>query len=366
VKWLPSRLRGAADIPTWTALAFAIVLVVQPAKTGAVVLSALTILIVTILAARSYRLGWIAILVLVGIGVGLRLGVWDHRASDVLDVTGAALRRAFQGESPWGHGFLVSRPSGAPFPYGPLGLFWYTPALESPRQLELFVSCGVLALLAVHGRPLGLAVYATAPTLVLTATDGSNDTSAGLLILIALGLAAKRPWLGAAVLAAAVAFKPYAAAWVPPLLFYGGLPALASFAAASVAVWAPSALTWGLGDYLKSLQMAEATHHTTYWSFGVFYEEIVGKSAPRESLDRFRLAVGGVLAVAGLYLARSIDGVIVAGILVFIAVMFGGYWGSYAYLGALAPIVCWRLDDWLRIPAPAMIANAPWAPRTAG
>jgi hypothetical protein len=43
--------------------------------------------------------------------------------------------------------------------------------------------------------------------------------------------------------------------------------------------------------------------------------------------------------------------------------MFGGYWGSYAYLGAIAPIICWRLDDWLGIPAPSMIASAPWAPK---
>jgi hypothetical protein len=360
--WLPGRLRGAPDVPMWVALAFATALCIQPTRPGAVGLVALAVLLATIVAARSWRVGWLGILVLLGVGIALRLDATGHFVSDVLDVTGAALRRAFQGENPWGHGFLNSRPTGAPFPYGPLAVFWYTPAIDAPRWLELFVSCGILALFAVRGRPVGLAVYATAPTAILTATDGSNDTSAGLLILLALVIAAKRPWAGAAILAAAVAFKPYAAAWLPALVVYGGLPALAAFVIATVAIWAPSALTWGLGNYLKSLELAEQTHHSTYWSLGVVYEEIVGKSAPREVLDRLRLVFGAIVALGGLWFARTIDGVILAGILVFVVVMFGGYWGSYAYLGAIAPIVCWRLDDWLHIPPPSIVASAPWAP----
>jgi hypothetical protein len=360
--WLPTRLRGERDVPTWVALALALVLSIQPTKAGAVALGVVAVLFVALVASRSWRLGWLAIVVLLGVGIALRLGAFEHTVSDVLDVTGDALRRALLGQSPWGHGFDSSRPSGAPFPYGPVAVFWYLPSIDSPRQLELFVSTAVLALLAVRGRPVGLAVYATAPTLVLTATDGSNDTSAGLLILVALVVTARRPWLGALALAAAVAFKPYAAAWAPALLLYGGLPAAVAFAVATVALWLPSALTWGLGSFSTSLQMADAIHRSTYWSVGVVYEEIVGHSAPQQLLDRLRLIFGAATLIAGLRLARSVDGVILAGTLVFAVVMFGGYWGSYAYLGAIAPIACWRLDDWLRIPAPAMIASAPWAP----
>ncbi len=361
--WLPSRLRGERDLPMWTGLAIALILVVQPGRTGGVILTVLIILSLTLLASKGWRLGWIGIAVLLGVGIALRLAVFDHRASDVLDVTGDALRRAFLGFSPWGHGFASSRPTGAPFPYGPLGLFWYTPAIDAPRQLELFVSCAILAMLAVHGRPLGLAVYATAPTLVLTATDGSNDTSAGLLIMVALVVAAKRPWLGAALLAVAVAFKPYAAAWAPALFVYGGLPALAAFGLTSLAVWAPSAVNWGIGNYFRSLQAAEETHFGTYWSIGVIYESAFNHSAPREALNAMRLVLAATIGISSLWFIKSMDRVILSGIAVFVVVMFGGYWGSYAYLGAIAPIICWRLDDWLGIPAPSMIASAPWAPK---
>ena len=361
--WLPSRLRGERDVAMWSALAIALILVIQPGRTSGVILSVLAVLAVTLLAAKGWRLGWIGIGVLLGVGIALRLAVFDHLASDVLDVTRDALHRVLLGQNPWGHGFTSSRPVGAPLPYGPVELFWYLPAQDAPRELELFVSCAILGLLAVRGRPVGLAVYATAPTLVLTATDGSNDTSGGLLILIALVLAAKRPWLGAAALAVAVAFKPYAAAWAPALLVYGGLPALAAFGLTSLAVWAPSTLSWGLDNYVRSLQMAEDTHFAPYWSLGVVYEQITARGASREALNAMRLVLAATIALASLWFVKSIDRVILAGVVVFAIVMFGGYWGSYAYIGALAPIICWRLDDWLGIPAPSMIASADWAPK---
>jgi hypothetical protein len=366
VHWLPSRLRGERDLPTWTALGFALALTIQPANVGAVRLAVLAVLLITILVARVFRLGWFGIGILLVAGIALRLGVPDHRASDVLDVTAFALRQAFLGVSPWGHGFNISRPPGAPLPYGPLGVFWYAPAPDDPRSVELFASCAILALLAVRGRPVGLAVYAMAPTLILTATDGSNDTSAGLLILGALVLGSRRPWLGAAVLAVAVAFKPYAAAWAPALLAYGGIPAVVAFATATVVVWAPSALSWGLDKYVVSLGLADATHHAPYWSLGVIWEEITQQAAPQLLLDRLRLVAGAVVALVSLPFARSIDFVILSGILVFSIVMFGGYWGTYAYVGAIAPIICWRLDDWLGIAAPAILARAPWAPPAGG
>jgi hypothetical protein len=355
-RWLPTRLHGERDLPMWTALGLALLLTIQPTQTGGTRLVTMAILIAAILAARVWRLGWLGVLGILALGIAMRLGVGanEHFASDVLDVTGYAMRRAFQGENPWGHGFAISRPPGAPLPYGPVEIFWYTPAIDNPRMLELFVSCAVLAILAVHGRPVGLAVYALAPTVILTGIDGSNDTSAGLLILTALALAAKRPWAGAIALGVACAFKPYAAAWLPGLLVFGGLPALLAFLGSSLVVWAPSLLSWGPGNYLLSLQMAEDTHHGTYWSLGVVWEGVTGRSAPKEFLDRLRLFLGALAALGGLFVSKTIDGVILSGILVFILVMFGGYWGSYAYIGALAPIICWRLDDWLGIPDPRL------------
>jgi hypothetical protein len=42
---------------------------------------------------------------------------------------------------------------------------------------------------------------------------------------------------------------------------------------------------------------------------------------------------------------------------VFVIAQFGGYFGSYVYLGAVAPILCWRVDDWLRRGLPEIMRH---------
>jgi hypothetical protein len=44
---------------------------------------------------------------------------------------------------------------------------------------------------------------------------------------------------------------------------------------------------------------------------------------------------------------RSATSLVIAGTLVFAAVLFLGWWGTFAYLAAVAPVLCWHLDDWL-------------------
>lgn len=39
----------------------------------------------------------------------------------------------------------------------------------------------------------------------------------------------------------------------------------------------------------------------------------------------------------------------------FLIAQFGGYFGSYVYLAAVAPILCWRIDDWLRAGLPEVL-----------
>jgi len=361
VTWLPTRLREGRD-PIWAAYGLGLLLSIQPDDAGALRLGVIAALFVLFLAAARYQLGWWGIAGLAVAGICLRLGVPNHRASDVLDVTGEAVRQVFVGLNPYGHGYLISRPPGAPFPYGPIALLWYSPAIGDPRELELFISCAILVLFAVRGRPIGLAAYAMAPTVILTAADGSNDTSAGLLLLIALVVAAKRPALGGALMALAVGFKPYALAWVPALFAYGGIASFVGFGLMSAAIWVPTLWMWGLDSYLVSLHGADLAHRSTYWSVGVLYESLTQRQAPHALLDQIRLVAAGGVTLAGLFVARSIDRVIVIGTIVFVIMMFGGFWGSYAYIGAIAPIICWRLDDWLRVPAPAFIASKPWAP----
>jgi len=355
--------RDTAPEPSiWAAYGLGMLLAIQTQAGGAVQLAALGGLFVGFLVTSRFRLGWWGIAGLVVAGIALRLGVSGPRASDVLDVTSAAVQQVFAGLDPYGHGYLISRPPGAPFPYGPIALLWYAPAMADPHQLEVFVSCGIIALFAIRGRPIGLAAYAMAPTLIATAADGSNDTSAGLLLLIALVVAARRPGLGGALLAVAVAFKPYALAWVPALLAYGGPSSLLGFAAVTAAAWVPTFWVWGVDNYLTSLHGADLTHRSAYWSVAVIYEAFTQRVAPHALLDQIRLLVAGVVTLGGLFLVRTIDRVIVVGTVVFVIMMFGGFWGSYAYIGAIGPIICWRLDDWLRVPAPDFIASKAWAP----
>jgi hypothetical protein len=335
-----------SDFRVRLALLIGLLLVLQPGGPTAVALLVMVVLLATLVASLEWRIESVAVVVLVGAGVALRIALKDQVGSDVLDVVGAAIHRTLGGENPYGVGYDASRPPGAPFPYGPLALLWYLPFADRPRVLELLVSATILMALALRGRILGLAVYATAPVLVSLTSDGSNDTSAGLLILVALVAAGRRPLLGGVLLAVAAAFKPYALAWAPGLLWWGGGAAIAGFVVASAVAWAPVLLVWGPGSFLTSIRMADAVHPAPYYSVGAIWEGLLKQPAPAELLDRAKVVLGVLTAGVGLRFATSIDRVIVVGILVFLATLYAGYWATFAYVAAIAPIVCWRLDDW--------------------
>ncbi len=351
------------DRPVTIALVVAAVLAIQPGLPGAEALGALAAIGLVLVLATRWQVAPLAISVLLVIGVAFRAAVQIHWGSDVLDVTGAAIRQVLAGGNPYGVGYEVSRPPGAPFPYGPLALVWYAPVQATGWQLELFASCVVLTLLAIRGRLLGLAIYALGPTLVATASDGSNDTSVGLLLLGALVVASRRPILGAILLAAAVALKPYAAAWAPAFLVWGGWPVIAAFVGTSLVLWSPVLLVWGIGSVLTSLSMADAVHATPYWSLAQAYESVTHLRAPRELFNALRIVVGTGVAVVSMRWTRSLDGVILAGTAVYVVTLFAGYWGTYAYFGAIAPILCWRIDDWLGLESrPLLEPQRSWQP----
>jgi len=113
VTWLPSRLRDERDTPMWAAYGLGLLLAIQPSDAGAVRLGVIAGLFIVFLVASRYRLGWWGIAGLVVAGIALRLGVPNHRASDVLDVASEAVRQALTGQNPYGHGYLISRPPGA-------------------------------------------------------------------------------------------------------------------------------------------------------------------------------------------------------------------------------------------------------------
>jgi hypothetical protein len=340
--------REWSALATRVALIVALVCLLQPGLPARPALLAAIGAVVLLVATTRWRVGWFAIVLLVTVGVVLRLQP-PSGSSDVLAVTEAAIHEMLAGGNPYGHGFAESVPPGAPFAYGPLALAWYVPTLDAPGTMERLAAGFVLVALAVRGRPLGLAIYAVMPALVGLVSDGSNDTSAGLLLLVALLTCLRWPLGGAVLLAVATAFKPYALAWLPGLLAYAGslLPLLA-FLVTSAALWLLPMLRWGVEAMLWSFRQADAVHATPYYSLAY---AVGGEWLPQPAWQGLRVAAGFLLAVLSLRWVTTAASFIIVGSLVFLATLFLGWWGTFAYLAAVAPVICWHLDDWLGLGA---------------
>jgi hypothetical protein len=346
--WLPGPERPETGGGIWLGLFIALLLLVRTGTPPPVVVLCLIVVGAVLLGSLRWRVGPLAIATLLVVGMVLRIDAIGTSGSDVLTVTRAAIDTLLAGGNPYGHGYVQSTPRGAPFAYGPLALLWYLPVRGDPAWLELLVSAFLLVVLAARGRVVGLAVYATLPPLVVTAYDGSNDTSAGLLLLVALLLMSRLPRLGAVALAVAVAFKPYALAWLAPLVAWGGLGTLVPFVAATALAWGPAILAWGAADMTWSLLRADSIHQTPYYALAYSLAERI-KATP-EAFAVLRFAAGALVAVAGFGLVRSPRSMIVSGIAIFLATLYLGWWSTFAYVAAIAPVVCWHLDDWLSLP----------------
>jgi hypothetical protein len=102
---------------------------------------------------------------------------------------------------------------------------------------------------------------------------------------------------------------------------------------------------WGAGSIAWSLQRADALHAVPYYSLA--YAVIRQFQLPENVWSLIRYGAGVVVAVSSLLLVRTDRGLILAGCAVFLATLFLGWWSTYAYLAALAPVLCWSLDGWL-------------------
>jgi hypothetical protein len=130
---------------------------------------------------------------------------------------------------------------------------------------------------------------------------------------------------------------------------------LIPFVLASVIAWSPVLFVWGVDSYLRSLAIAQQTHlREAYWSLAAILDGIVPGAAPR-ALETVRYFLAGSVAILGARMVRSMDGVIVVGTMAFALAQFGGYFGSYVYIAAIAPVLCWRVDDWLRMGLPELL-----------
>ena len=347
------RPARTTELAVWLALIVAIVGLLQAGTPPRVTVLSLIVVAATLAVSLRWRIGPAAVLILLAVGIALRLAPATG-FSDVLVVTEAASREMLAGGNPYGHGFAESVPPGAPFAYGPLALLWYLPSLDRPGSMELLASLVVLILLALRGRPLGLAIYAVTPAFVVSATDGSNDTTAGLLLLVALLTAVRWPLAGAVLLAVATAFKPYALAWLPGLLAYAGsVWPLVAFMAASAVAWLPAAVAWGPESLLWSFRRADEIHVQPYYSLA--YGLGSPEGVPKAAWQALRVGIGVLLAVLSLRLVRSAASFVIVGTLVFGATLFLGFWSTFAYLAAVAPVICWHLDDWLGLGAQRVV-----------
>jgi len=354
--WWPARSTDL-DRPVWLALVVALVLLITTgSRPGGETIAALVVVGVALAIAVRWSVAPVAIGALLVVGIGLRAGIQIHYGSDVIDVVAAAIRHVEFGNNPYGIGYDQSRPPGAPYADGPLALLWYAPLQNDGWEMELLMACVVLTLLAMRGKLLGLAFYAVGPTLVAIAGDGSNDTSAGVLLLAALVVGERHRKTGGALLAVAAAFKPYAAAWAPALFLFGGWEVAATFVASSVLLWSPVIFVWGIPSFLRSLDLADKAHGVTYWSLGELYESVFHRGAIRDVFNQLRIVLGIATAILTLpWARRSFSGVILAGTLVYLVTLYAGFWSTYAYFAAIGPILAWKIDGWLGIPTRPLV-----------
>ena len=258
----------------------------------------------------------VALLVMLG-GLVLRLAYVGASETDQVAVAQAAARTAFAGGNPYGHGYAETIPPGAPYPYGPLGLVVWLPGI----WVELAASIATMILVArsrawlTLGLTAGSAMFASYPVF------GVNDSTPGLLITAGLLVLRRRPFLGGVLLALAAGLKPYAFAWAPAAVAYGGLSTLVGGAMATALLWSPL-LIWGPASFLRSVELAENLPH----------HEVNALNAPVVRL----LAV----PLAGLsLLARRWEWVVLSGAAVFAIVLFAGKWASAGYWLAVVPIL---------------------------
>lgn len=257
-----------------------------------------------------------ALLIVLG-GLIFRLGYIGLGVGDQLTVTQAASDIALDGGNPYGRGYVESVPPGAPYPYGPLGLIWWLPG----AWVELAASVATLLLAARWRAWVTLGVMAGSMHFAAFSEFGGNDSSPGFFITAGLLALRARPVLGGLLLAAAAALKPYAFAWFPAAIGYGGLPALLGTCLGTAVLWSPL-LVWGPLSFLRSVEMAENLPH----------------HLPNAANVPVLRVLAVPVAIASLFVRRW-DWAVLSGAVIFLTVLFLARWASTAYVLALLPIL---------------------------
>lgn len=260
---------------------------------------------------------------IIGASIVMRLGFIGVGYADQIQVSQSAFERVLAEGNPYGVGYASTMPPGSPFPYGPLGLIWWLPG----PIVEGFAAVALMVLLAWRGAWLTLAFIGGWVVAIAMTFHGGNDYGPALLILAAVILLPTHPRWAGATLAAAIALKPYAAAWLLPFIGAGaGLTAVAG----TLVLWSPLLLVWGIPSFLKTVDLAAHLH---------------AQGPPDQTLNVPALRWLAVpFALIGLAARRWEDAALL-GSATFIIFLFLDRWASTGYWMAVIPPLGMALES---------------------
>lgn len=256
----------------------------------------------------------------------LRLSFIGLSSSDPIPVSLMAAERAFAGGNPYGASYGATELF---YPYGPLGLLTYQAGIPG----ELLATVATSAILAWGGAWITLALFNGWFQFLYMASIGNNDYSVGFLTLLALVLLVARPRMGLVLLAAAIAVKPYAAAWAIPAAVFAGWGAALAGIATSLVLWGPVLFIWGIPSFAQSVLGAESSRASLgsvpSWAFA--------------DVPVLRLLVIPFSLAA--FWWRTWRGVLLLGSLGFLAFLGFGPRAPQPYLAFLLPIVGMAIES---------------------
>jgi hypothetical protein len=324
------------------------------------------------LAAVFGRRAWAGpgiLLAALALGVYQRMTIGYHPGSDVMTTTSEALVVLSGGSDPYAHTYAMTNPPGGPLAYPPGELVFY--GLAHLLGADIFrvdrmcsiVNLGIIAYLAplVGDGLAALAVgtLAVSGDLVFHAIDGSNDSSASLLMLTGVaalawsgavrGRASTILWFAAAVAFGwTVAFKEYAA----PLALFVALflwredaararPWIATMVGTTAAFVLPFFL-WNPLAFVRNVG-GEMIAHTNVWGRNV-WSDVLSLAVPQ--LDAITPAIPLVMAVVAVTVvvalwrrpAGSLGVALLQGCAVLATVLLLARWTTSVYYIFLAPL----------------------------
>jgi len=241
--------------------------------------------------ARKRWAGPLVIGALLVLGTLARTRAVDFAGSDVLPATDEAVRVLLGGENPYAHFYTSTIPPGAVFAYPPGEIAYYglahlcgVPIARVEHLAAILVLLAIVALAPLAGEglaALALGIVAASGDLVVRTGDGSNDTSASLLVIAAAvalawslasrGRPARALWFASAIgFGWALAFKAYTlpiVVFVALFLWRRDAPAARAWLTAliiTVAAFCVPFLVWNPAGFIRNVGGAYLYHPSAY------------------------------------------------------------------------------------------------------